>query len=170
MRGAWLCPRAAWECLAERAGRPRGLGPVPVGPRGTPGALGVQCWGHEPAASPPPSPWSRPRSRKCPSPKRPDTGVTSAPSWCAAPLDTLLVSDSRLGSEPDSACPFLARAELSARVQWPGVWERPGLACSHGTSLLLSCGYKCSLLTALPHPSCLYLPGDMTPQSPVFCW
>lgn len=83
-----------------------------------PEALEVQCWGHEPAASPLPSSLELallPGS--APSPKRPDTGVTSAASWCSVPWDTLLVlvTLSLLGSEPDAACLLLAGAVLEAQ-------------------------------------------------------
>lgn len=126
---------------------------MPVGPRGTPEALEVQCWGQEPTASPLPSSLELALLPEVPlPPKHPDTGVTSATSWCSVPMDTLLVlvTLSLLGSEPDSARPLVAPAVLSAQGGVAQSGERPGLTCSHGTSLLLSCGYRCSLLPALP--------------------
>lgn len=84
-------------------------------------------------------------------------------------LDTLLslMTLSPLGSEPDSASP------LSWVYAQDGGAEqcRRGLAypVHDGTSLLLSCGYKCSLLPT-PPLSCLFFPGDMTSSSPrAFC-
>lgn len=132
-----------------------------MGPGGMPEALEVQCWGHEPAASPLPSSLELallPGS--APSPKCPDTGVTSATSWCSLPLDTLLVlvTLSLLGSEPDSACPLLARAG-SVGGAWPPrfTWDQSP------AQLRLQMQ---PLARPAPSLSCLYLPGDMTPQSP----
>lgn len=142
-----------------------------MGPRGTPEALEGQCWGPEPTASPLPSSLELallPGS--APPPKRPDTGVTSATSWCSVPLDPLrvLVTLSLLGSEPGSACPSLA----PGYAQCSG-WSSPGVgrglaspvhmgpvSCSAAATNVASC------LPFPTPPSCLYLPGDMTLQPP----
>lgn len=91
--------------------------------------LKCRVGGHEPTASSLPSSLELallPGS--APPPKRPDTGVTSATSWCSVPVDPLLVlvTLSLLGSEPGSACPLLAPAMLNAQGgvarEWGEAW------------------------------------------------
>lgn len=74
---------------------------------------------------------------------------------------------SPLGSEPDYASPL---SWVYAQGGRAGQCRR-GLAypVHDGTSLLLSCGYKCSLFPTPPLP-CLYFPGNMAPSNPrAFC-
>lgn len=134
MRGRLALPRATWECLVERAGRPRGLAQCPWVREERQRPLECSV-GATPAASPLPSSLELAPLPEVPLPQTPDTGVTSATSWCSAPGHAPGSSDS-VPTRPRARLrlPLLARlcsasGAVAGRVgeAWPRLftWDQP---------------------------------------------